>query len=599
MKKIYISVILILICIALNAEGVLAPKYKDVKVSMIYDKVCLKDLLMDMSLKTNVNLVAGENSDWRVSEREISVKFSDISLENAMMSISLVTKLKWTAKDENTYVLNYDPETDAYISGLSAIAENNRNNARKEAVDSFFNSENNPDLKEEDPFQYLMNETGVGQAVAGAIESIPGMREALSNGTPMTYKGSDISAEAVNNINLVNSIVKNKALERVENNKKMKREDKKKFKGMIDRMMPGMPQDLSGVTFEVNSNLSGMPGAGMANNILIGNVVIKNNGRTIGGMPILNKKNPMVKKMGEALLEIYENPDSDPREIFESMFDRDSLMAEAGKSLNGEVYDNLKFSVPDDLYFDQEIELAEKPKNKWHALTLLADAMKTSVVCDSFGSLFDLNPVNSIPTKGTVKEITEKINENYGLTCEMSDKTFCFYSVKWFEEIQKLMPQAYIDRWNEEYINENYLSFDTLRQMGCFTQKQLSYAFGKAPALSGLSMNVARNYPLLSFVSGLDDDAAKEIMGKDGLSFSHLTDTGKEKLSKIREMINVSEKKGYLKLSLSKDEDKEVLKLVFLPTDKNEKGASSEISFKKYKPLDLSFGLDKMNTEKK
>lgn len=589
MKK---AVFLIIMCLLISSVYVFADESTDfvtecnkAKVSYMSDKVTLSDLFKAFSESTKISLVPGENNDWRVSEREISIYCKEVPLGSIMKSIAGVTKLVWTKKDENTYVLNYDPNTDMYIGNLTAYTEQNRNQMRQNAVDDMLNCEFNPNQKDDDPFKYLMNAKGVGQSFAGFVESVPGMREALSSGTPMSVKGSALSQEAINNINLTGNIVYKDITDRLMKSQNINSKQKMQIMGQINRHKPTLPQDLSNVTVEVNNDLSSIPGGNMAKNIILGNVVVKNGSNIVMAMPVFNTKNPMVKKVGEAMLEMYENPGADPRQIFESMGGMGAF-SNLANDMNEKIYENMKVPIPEDAFFSQEIEFKEQPKTKWNAMCSLAEALNTSFVSDCYGSIFDKNPTVKIPEKGTVKEIVEKINETYGLTCEMNNSHFCFYSYKWFEEIQKLMPAVYSDKWNEQYIKDGYISLENLCEMGRFTSEQLGYGLTKKPALASVSMPITMNYGTVAFLGSLDEESLKRMQAGDGLPISVLTDKGMEKLFKIRGMKDFCNRtEGSLRLTSLKNDDKEIISFMAVSKDISVMPVMVQLNLNKYKPM--------------
>ena len=593
MKNVFaVFLVLILSSVFLYAEdgGILASKYSEVKVSANEDSIQLKNLLEKFSEETKINLVAGENGDWRVSERLVCLKVKDAFLENVMKGISNVTKLVWVKKDDDTYVLTYDPATDQYIDSLLGMVANIRNNARKQAVDNFLDTSDNPNLKDEDPLKYYGNESGFNQAVAGAIQSIPGMREALSNGSSMNISGSDLSKEAINNINLSGNV----AIGEIQGFMGNRGRRGQGGRGRGNRGWGGrqnqrnvLPNDMSGVTLEVNSQSNNLRGT---ENFLLGTVVIKNNGRVIGGLPIMNTKSPLGKKMGEALLEMKENPGTNPRDLFQSMGGL-GMLTDINKSTTDEVYGTLKLPLPDNEYFSREIELSAEPKSKSQAVSLLSEALNVPCYCDDFGSMADRLPFVSIQKKGSVREIIESINDTYGLTCAVADEQLSFYSLKWFEELGKLMPEAYLDKWNENLMNDEFISEETLREMGKFSREQLTNGLRKKPALATYSQTISREYPTVAFIGSLDDDAYNELKGKNGLSVGLLTDAGKERLCRINGMRNFTEKtKGVLKFSSEKFDNAVTYRFTAVPEDPTVRQVSVQLTLNRYAPLDLNAG---------
>ncbi|MBQ0104806.1 MAG: hypothetical protein KBT47_02085, partial [Armatimonadetes bacterium] len=372
------------------------------------------------------------------------------------------------------------------------------------------------------------------QSVSGAIDSIPGMREALQNGTQMTLRGSDLPSEAISNINLSGNILKDAVTERITRDTHLRGDQKFRMNKDIKRHNTNLPEDLSNVTVEVNADVSNIPVVNTFNNILLGNIVIRNNGKIIGGFPIVDTKNPVVKQFGEALVELYENPNATPQQVFSGMMGAFSGINSG--SVNKDVYDDMKQPLPEDSFYDQEIDLGAKPGSKYNAIMLLSDALECACFCDDFDTLLDKSPFNDIPQRGTVREIINKINETYGLTCYVNNGQLCFYSIKWFEEIQKLMPSYYVNKWLEQYKNELYLSAENLKEMGMFTPQQLEYGMRKCYDMKEISKNVIRQHATVEFISGLSENAYANIFSENGMRISKLNDKDYENLSKIREI---------------------------------------------------------------
>ena len=564
MKKICILFMFILFAVVVfSQEGEIKEKniFDGKVITLSESKITLKDLLEKISAEAKITLIAGKDNDWRVSEREVIVFCDNSPLEGVLQNIAAATKLVWVKEADDKYVLCYDPSTDLFIDNLNSNAENNRNAQREKAINDLFREpENLETLHDDDPIKYLLNATGLDKPITGFIDNVPGLKQALVSGTPLTVSGTSLSQEAINNYNLTGNIIKDVIKDGVNKNDSIR--NKRRVERGIDGYVSDLPQDLSKVTIEVNGDNSPIPGGKALKNLILGDVIVKVDGQVKGFLPIINTQNPLAKKFGGVLLDLYENPNQDIGQLFASMGGMD-LFKDLNKSMNEKIYDDMKNPIPETSFYDMEITLPSKPTSKANAMELLSKALKCPCVCDEYGSFMEGLPFSNIRTEGTVREIIGDINDSFTLTMVPINNQLCFYSIKWFEEIQKLMPLAYINKWKEQYVKDEYLSYENLCDMSNFTKEQLSFGLSKAPELSKLSSNITANYEAIVFLSNVKGAEYDYITGPAGMRVSALSPNTYELLSRIPKFHSFVEKgDGIIKVSFVRFEDSDVITLL-------------------------------------
>ena len=564
MKKICILFMFILFAVVVfSQEGEIKEKniFDGKVITLSESKITLKDLLEKISKETKITLIAGKDNDWRVSEREVIVFCDNSPLEGVLQNIAAATKLVWVKEADDKYILCYDPSTDLFIDNLNINAENNRNAQREKAINDLFREpENLETLHDDDPIKYLLNATGLDKPITGFIDNVPGLKQALVSGTPLTVSGTSLSQEAINNYNLTGNIIKDVIKDGVNKNDSIR--NKRRAERGIDGYVSDLPQDLSKVTIEVNGDNSPIPGGKALKNLILGDVIVKVDGQVKGFLPIINTQNPLAKKFGGVLLDLYENPNQDIGQLFASMGGMD-LFKDLNKSMNEKIYDDMKNPIPETSFYDMEITLPSKPTSKANAMELLSKALKCPCVCDEYGSFMEGLPFSNIRTEGTVREIIGDINDSFTLTMVPINNQLCFYSIKWFEEIQKLMPLAYINKWKEQYVKDEYLSYENLCDMSNFTKEQLSFGLSKAPELSKLSSNITANYEAIVFLSNVKGTEYDYITGPAGMRVSALSPNTYELLSRIPKFHSFVEKgDGIIKVSFVRFEDNDVITLL-------------------------------------
>ena len=316
----------------------------------------------------------------------------------------------------------------------------------------------------------------------------------------------------------------------------MRKNDSVRNKGKVERGIDNyasdLPKDLSKVVIEVNGSNSPIPGGKELRNLILGDVVVKVDGEVKGFLPIINTKNPIAKKFGSVILDLYENPNQDLGQLFASMGGMD-LFRDINKSMNQDVYDDMKVPIPETSFYDMQITLPSKPTSKANAMELLSKAINIPCVCDEYNNLIESLPFNNIRTEGTLREIIGDINDSYSLTMVPINNQLCFYSIKWFEEIQKLMPLSYINKWKDQYMKDEYLSYENLYEMSLFTKEQLTYGFGKATELSQLTGSVVNNIDTIRFLANINGREYDNLVGVGGMNVTALSPNSFELLCNI------------------------------------------------------------------
>ena len=586
MRKILFLLVLILFAsMAFCQEGGLTDKnvFEGKVITLSESKINLKDLFEKISSETKITLVAGKDNDWRVAEREVVVYCDKAPLEAVLQNIAASTKLIWV-KEDDKYILCYDPSTDSFIDNLNANAEINRSAQREKAINDFFTQPDNiEDLHDEDPIKYLLNATGLDKPIAGFIDEVPGMKQALISGAPLTVSGENLSKEAINNYNLTGNILKDVIKDGVRKNDSVR--DKRRVERGVDSYASDLPSDLSKVTIEVNGSNSPLPGGKELRNLILGDVVVKVDGEVKGFLPIINTKNPIAKKFGSVMLDLYENPNQDLGQLFASMGGMD-LFKDINKSMNQDVYDDMKVPIPETTFYDMKITLPSKPSSKANAMELLSKAINVPCVCDDFNNFMENLPFNNIRTEGTLRDIIGDINDSYSLTMVPINDELCFYSIKWFEEIQKLMPLSYINKWKDQYVKDEYISLENLYEMSKFTKEQLSYGLGKATELSQLNPNITGNYEAIVFLAGVNGREYDYLTGQGGIRVSALTDNSFNLLCNIPKFKSFAEKgDGVVKASIQRVEDTDIITV--MGTLDNLMPTMVQIKLPKYKKISL------------
>jgi len=533
MKKIITCVILLLLSSILFAQSAtdtkkvdakeqftLPAKYQTVKVTLNEKNITVEDLLLKMSKETGIKFIAGEDDDWRVKERKLSAFSNDNAyLEATMASIANTCKFMWVSIDENTYMLKYRPDLDSYISSLDKVVATAKAAEREAILDSLFpttsSNENMDDLRNNDPLKYLFKTTGLDTTIGGAIEKIPGLKTALVNGDKKIISGTDISDEAINYINLSTDIVKKNVEE------SMKKRKEKVPTEMMGYLEP-LPTDKSRIVVEVNNDygMGAMPPS--MDSIIMGYALIKVDGKVVGGIPVINNKSSLVQKFSKVAVELWENPELSPEQAYASAMGPD-MMADFNKDMRSSDT-TFKMPLPTDPFLATEIKLEKQPKTMLETMEMFAKATECPVFCDDFPSTMDKMMFNttSVKTQGTVYDILNSIVDTYGLNVEFINGQFNFYQVRWFDYIKKLMPQAIITRWENEYKTTGFLSIDTIMEMARYTNSQLSSAYIQKPVFNQLIQEVMPNYNMLYFASMLTKTDYGNMMSDRGLLSNRL-----------------------------------------------------------------------------
>lgn len=510
----------------------LAEKYLAKKVTISEDSITVADLLDKISKATGVTLVAGIDNDWRVRERKVRIFAYEAYLSHVMYSIADVTKFQWLSKDEDTYILTYRDDTDALIASLEGVVADARMSDKLAALDDLLDVKSGEDMTEmrdKEPIKYLMRSTGLDRSFSKSLKSTPGLYESIVSGQKRTFKGDEIASDTISGIKTTNAIVANLAKETLEA-RGMNRQSR-----AVDRFIPKVNDDSSNTEITVNEELpaelrrANMP-TNMMGTFMDGYAVVRENGKIVSAIPIVNSRSAVANKVARVLNDLIEKSGLSFQDAFASIMNSDTL-ADLARDLSR--YDDVyRMPVPYNPAFNTIIDLKVSPTTLPEALDLFAAATSTSVFCDDFppesknaDALNKFKKRVNVRQVGTVYEVLGDICNSFDLNAEYVNNHFDFSSIRWFDYIKNLVSIEYMDKWAEEYKSTGTLSFATLRDMGNYSDTQISTAFTQKEELRPLIGTILANHNALEMLAKVDEDSYNRMYSETGANSAYLSRT--------------------------------------------------------------------------
>ena len=560
----------------LQTDG-LAEKYLDKKVTLSEDSTTVAELLEKLSKATGANFVAGVDDDWRVRERKIRIYAYESYLSHVMYSIVDVTKFYWIVKDENTYILSYRDDTDSLIDSLATMVEEARMADKIDALNDLLTRENGEDLaemREKEPIKYLMRSTGLDASFSKSLKSTPGLFDSIVSGRKRTFTGNEIANETLIGIKETNDTVKNLAKDSL-NSRGMGR-----YTRIVDQVVPAVADTPSNTEITVNEELpSGLQRripANLMGSIVDGYAVVRENGKIVSAIPIINSRSAVANKVAKVLVDLMENPNMTLEDAQIAIMNPETLR-DLAKDINR--YDDVyRMPIPYDPAFNTVIDLKIVPQTLPETLDLFSVATSTSVFCDDFPSesrsadfVDNLKKRVSIRQIGTVYDILGDICRSFDLNVTYTNNHFNFYSIRWFDKIKNLVSIEYMNKWAEEYKTTGTLSLDTLRGMGNYSSTQISTAFTQKEELRPLIGTVLANQNALEMLAKSDEYSFSKMLSESGIVSSHLNRTAYESYVNLYQLSKtVNRTNTNIKLRVESNEKSEVYVLYFTALDNGE-----------------------------
>ncbi|MBR4749620.1 MAG: hypothetical protein IK083_08650 [Abditibacteriota bacterium] len=520
MKRLICTLLLVALMAAPALCQELSRKYVDSRITVEEESIAIPDLCRLMSEASGATIVPDE--DWRVKERRMMVFCHNAALPHVMYSIADVTRLMWTVKDENTYVLCYRPDTDKLISETLRMGADAKVDRGAALVDGMMSrqGENLSDLKKTDPARYLMKSTGAGDVIGRALKSSPNLMKSMASGEKRTFTADEVSDGTLQAVQELNSLILQLANEVCQSrNTPVPRE--------LTRTL-SRPIANGNVEIEVNGDIPlgrNRITADQLGAVCSGYAVVRTDGRITGLLPIINTDSAITNTLAQAAVDLLENPGMSFDAVFAGL-DMGGLVRAAGKDIMtaNDVY---KKEIPYDPAMAAMIDLGE-PKNLPEALKLFEKATGAPVFCDSFA---DTGLASSdvlrmlgvdLQWQGTIYQVLTGICDAFDLNVELANGQFDFSDVKWFDKIKAQVSSDTVKKWKNELGATGFLSLETLLEMGRFTPGQLSFAFNSDPDLKPLAGDFVNNANVLEMLSLCDGAALNAMMTEGGVKSGYL-----------------------------------------------------------------------------
>ena len=423
-------------------------------------------ILAELTKSTGVTLKAGLNGrDWQVRDRKMSIFAKDVPLGELMGSIARVMKFKWGRSGQEgewTYRLFMNRKTllDAEAQRVRQEQQQDADRAKKRQEGlleygklSNLSPQELAKLKTDNPFLYMIAQTGMGGSMGAFFAESPAALEAIANGQRLDINGSNLSPGAQAGL--------------VQTMRKMVELENKFSGGSSNRTLPDdLGADPSKINISINRFLEmtrGVPMGGM----LLGEVGINYEGGS-QTLPMFDPNSDVAKLIGKAMMESEEQN----RSMDEVMKDHASeFMGVITKAMKTDVGGEPIAEHPDDPALAAKVTLKPASQQLIDVEKALAEASKFGVVSDYFPNVF---PMGQVPTAETpLAEILDKFGEAFVYNWDRRGGIIELRDRNWFRKRAAQLPEERLEAWRQELVKTGTLDIDSLAQIAQLDQEQI------------------------------------------------------------------------------------------------------------------------------
>lgn len=514
----------------------------DTKITYEARRKTISAVLEDLSSMSGVQLRAGLNKkDWQVRDRKVYIFAKEQPLSALMASISHVLKFKWRKSESEQGVIYrlYQNRNEMNALMMKQAEEDERirekqKELREAVLDklhavSEYSEADLEQLKEEDPYLYFLNETGVAKSLDQFLTSSPEARDAFINGQGLSISSSDLSGESKDALVQVVRDLWSEAS--VTANR-----DSFYSKPVLPDDM--LPQLLDNIAININSDSDTQAKyrgrvepdtstLGLVTFLLPGNHLDPNVNRTGLAVELYRPDSIKAKFLGNCGIAALEHPGTPFIKLQEDILAANGIPTpeeiQKDRGLD-EMGDPIDKKEPDPA-LDVTVDIpkdAKKPLTYETVNAIIAGTTSFAIVCDSFGK-----PAKCRFSSGktTVNKILENaqldLNSNWwhvGNVIELRDRM-------WLKKRSLQIPEEWLDRWRADLKDSDGLSLETVAEICTLSQPQYDANIACDETLnssSAIRQNYIANKDILGFYARLDPRSKKQLTRSEGLDINQL-----------------------------------------------------------------------------
>jgi hypothetical protein len=476
----------------------------------------IKLILADLSKMTGVTLKAGASEqDWQVRDRRMNIFVKDLPLLVFMNSMARVMDFTWDKNirvDPPTYRVYMDRRRLAAAEAEKTKADQEFRRRmmeqRQKLVDYVRNLPNyTPEdlkqLKEENPYLYLMHERGTDRLMKALLDEVPGYEEHFVNYDRILHPPANILSDSTLDL-LLESAKKGMWFP-----DELKDMDVDKLRtGRVDLYTP-TPELVRG---DMGWCFGGIGGA------------VDDQGFFIQSMQ--DCEAPYGNFRSKAEIEAAETKTS-----FHDVLESRGPLLEQARREDIRAQEEMEgcepvTEHPDEPWLHTKVELAldkDDPDSLQNALQSMAKASGYNIVSDSF------NLTNIVGSMSGSEQETGKalatICDNYGYNWNRHGSILEFRDRNWFKRRRTQIPDEWMDRWKKNFKANGQAVLSDIAQMASLPFEQMDENVAADPVFKASEMFVwtLRNgRGLLSVYNSFTASQRKALMNG-GVGFGTLT----------------------------------------------------------------------------
>jgi hypothetical protein len=483
----------------------------------------VKAILADLSEMTGITFNAGYNKkDWQVRDRKMNIFAKDIVLADLMSSIARVMKFKWSVnKDEMpwTYRLYMDRKTltsaNAELSKAQDALDREIDRRRENFLSLFENWDDDisadelADLRNENPYLYMLHVQGIGRLMKGVINDIPEFRETfLGRKNDMGPNVSLFSPETQDALLFTAKECYKLKNDSIPGAGELFPEDYAKDIGKGAMLLDIGPDELGWKAYE----FSKQAGIGL---------YINKRWFPINGY-LGDPSDPLVQAKADITLQAI-----DKGLTYWQMCDQTNVnsLAHMEETKTLEKYSMIEPQpeVADESGLHKKFKIVPEHKpNQWPQLVdcqaALAETSGLSLVSDSYKSTWGYAPITE--DEKELKDFLKCLGESYRYNWDKHGSILEMRSKDWFKRRATQIPDEWIEKWKADMKKVGYLPLEDEAQICALTTPQIEENIGMDETLWQISMfrSGSREVWLARLYASLDSDQRKALFSEVGLS---------------------------------------------------------------------------------
>ena len=492
------------------------------KVTYEAKKKMVVEILGDLAKMTGITFKAGANNvDWQVRDRRMNVFAKDVPLAQLTDSIARALHLTWSKSDKEDppeYRLRESERTLLDAEAKLAQQEQERRKRlaekRKRALETFekaaaMSPAELEQLKQDNALLYFCTSSGMTGPICAFLKEVPGARDAVLNGQPLTVNGADLSHAGRQAV--LGMLASGEEFE-------------KRFDGSVSQSFEG---DVGQMNIVVNDDLlRGLRSDSPEATLLLGGISLEcdgdenGDGSFHGGVPIIDPESAVGKLLGKQMLR-NEQEGCDLGDLVTQQ--ATELATAIAEDERGYTSGEGQPERPPDPDLEKKVKLDRWGSELEDVLGIAFEASSFAIVSDSFGHPPRWSGVRAmVAGEIELNRVFDNIGLAYRCEWERHGPVIEFSHRDWFRLRAAMVSEAWLEDWRSK-ITKNKMDIDDLVRMAGLTREQVEMNLDNDEVLAVFHSQAVDGYEdILKFYGSLSPAQRAAVFSVPGLTLREL-----------------------------------------------------------------------------